>query len=334
MAASHGRGFERILLYGRNYVDAAEWAEANAATSEWVRPKEELVLTSVKFKLSLVPDSQRASLNGVQVWLCAPVALHQSKAYIAEIDLQTLLHPILFPASRAKPVKTIVLDPGHGGKDLGKPSGIHEEKKHTLALAKALKPLLEAKGYKVSKTRNDDSAIPKEDRAEIARQKGGDLFISLHFNSAGQAGPGISGVEVYCMTPAGENSTGGPSEPGERTSAPGNRFDSQNALLAYHVQRVVTRRLGVEDRGLRRARFAVLKMAHMPSILVEGGFMSNPREAQLIANPAYRRKLAEAIADGIHQYVGSSHPPDQKNPKPSPPKKTKKDGIKESPEKK
>ncbi len=328
MAATQGKGFERTPLFGRNYVEALEWAHANSATCKWIRSKEELLMTSEKFKLLLVVDSQKAYLNGVQVWLSAPVAMYQSGAYIAESDLQTLIHPILFPSRRDHPAKTIVLDPGHGGKDRGKPAGIQEEKTHTLALARTLKPLLEAKGYTVAMTRSEDTTIVLEDRSEIAHQKGGHLFVSLHFNSAGEGGSDVSGIEVYCMTPAGESSTHGTNDPAERNFAPGNRFDSQNAALGYQVQRAVANRLGTEDRGLRRARFAVLKMAHMPSILVEGGFMSNPREARSIASLGYRRKLAEAIADGIDTYVSLTNPVDRKHSKPSSGKASKGSGSK------
>lgn len=317
IAATPGKGFERTPLFGRNYVGAEEWANANAATCKWTRSSEALLLTSEKFKLLLTVNSQKAMLNGVQIWLSAPIAMHQSAVYISECDLQTLMHPILFPQRRDHRVKTIVLDPGHGGKDRGKPAGIQEEKTHTLALAKILKPLLETKGYTVAMTRSEDITLVLEDRSEIARQKGGDLFVSLHFNSAGEGGPGVHGIEVYCMTPAGESSTNGTNDPAERNFAPGNKLDTQNAALGYHVQRALANRSGQEDRGLRRARFAVLKMAHMPSILIEGGFLSNPREAKLIASTSYRRKLAEAIAAGIEDYVRLTNPIDRKGSKPS-----------------
>ncbi len=330
LAAAQGGGFARTPLFGRNYVKAEEWAKANSAASKWIRPREEFQMENEKFKLLLTVDSQKAFLNGVQIWLSAPVALHQLGAYIAEVDLQTLIHPILFPQRREHAAKTIVLDPGHGGKDRGKLAGIHEEKTHTLALAKTLKPLLENMGYTVAMTRVEDTTLVLEDRPEIARQKGGDLLVSLHFNSAGDGGSGVRGIEVYCMTPAGESSTNGTQDPAERNFSPGNRFDLQNAALGYHVHRALTRRLGLEDRGLRHARFAVLKMAHMPSILIEGGFISNAQELKLIANPSYRRKLAESIAAGVDRYIKLTNPAERKGSKPSGDKSSKGGGRKGS----
>jgi N-acetylmuramoyl-L-alanine amidase len=82
----------------------------------------------------------------------------------------------------------------------------------------------------------------------------------------------------------------------------GNRCNDKNILLAYDVQKSLVQQLGVQDRGVRRARFAVLRDAEMPAILVEAGFMSHPVEGSKIFTPAYRRQLARAIVDGIMTY--------------------------------
>lgn len=309
------KGFERLQLFGKTYLDASEWARANGCSARWLKPKEEFLISNDRLRLQLNVDGKRALLNGVQVWFSSPIVPHNGGVCFSEVDLQTLIHPILFPNRRERAAKTIVLDAGHGGKDRGKVAGPYEEKSLTLALAKELRGLLEKQGFHVALTRTDDTTTERDDRADIAREKGGDLFISLHFNSAGEAGPSIRGVEVYCMTPAGENSTNGTSDPSERQYAPGNRFDAQNALLGYEIQRAITRRLNMEDRGLRRARFAVLRVAHMPSVLVEGGFLSSPAEARLVANPAHRRKLAEAIAAGLKAYLEHTEPKPSANPK-------------------
>ena len=306
--AQPGKTLERAALFGRGYIDAAEWGKANGCTTGWTSPKDEFQISSSRLRLKLNVDSKKAILNGVQIWLSAPVVVHRGSAWLAETDLRTLLHPILFPQPRERAVRTVVLDPGHGGKDRGKVSGQFEEKSIALALAKELKPLLEAEGFRVALTRNEDVGLELEDRPEIAKAKGGDLFVSLHFNSAGEAGPGIHGVEVYCMTPAGESSTNGTSDPAERVSAPGNRFDSQSVVMAYRIHQSLVQRLGMEDRGVRRARFVVLRDAHMPSILIEGGFLSNPREARLVSSAVHRRKMAEAIASGIKAYLDGTKP--------------------------
>jgi N-acetylmuramoyl-L-alanine amidase len=82
----------------------------------------------------------------------------------------------------------------------------------------------------------------------------------------------------------------------------GNRFDAENLYLAYVLQRSLRKELGVEDRGVHRARFAVLCPAVMPSVLIEGGFMSNPAESKKIYDAGYRRQMAKAIVDGVQSY--------------------------------
>ncbi len=89
---------------------------------------------------------------------------------------------------------------------------------------------------------------------------------------------------------------------------PGNRLDARNVLLAYELQTSLVKSLGVEDRGLRRARFAVLRPGNMPAVLIEGGFLSDSAERQNIIAPKYRSLMAEAIVRGVLAYkraVGS-----------------------------
>lgn len=103
------------------------------------------------------------------------------------------------------------------------------------------------------------------------------------------------------MTPARASSTNTRGA-GESGAAPGNRLDSKNMLLAYQVQRAMVRNLGAEDRGVRRARFAVLRYAEMPAVLVEAGFMTHPGESQKIYSSAYRKQLAQAITSAVLAY--------------------------------
>jgi N-acetylmuramoyl-L-alanine amidase len=98
---------------------------------------------------------------------------------------------------------------------------------------------------------------------------------------------------------------------GEGASAggfPGNRHNDKNLFLAYQVQKALTRNLVVEDRGVRRARFAVLRNAVMPAVLIEAGFMSHPAEGQKIFSSAYRQKLARAIVEGLLAYKRAIEP--------------------------
>ena len=148
--------------------------------------------------------------------------------------------------------------------------------------------------------RSFDEYIELFDRPDIAKRRGADLFVSLHFNAFPQSN--VRGAEVYCLTPAGAASTNARGEGGGSGSFPGNRFNPRNMLLAYDVQKSLVRSLSVEDRGVHRARFAVLRGAAMPAVLIEGGFMSHPSEGRKIFDPAYRREMARAISDGILNY--------------------------------
>src|SRR5262249_56555705 len=122
-----------------------------------------------------------------------------------------------------------------------------------------------------------------------------DLFVSLHFNSAPSSARTVRGCEVYCMTPPGAPSSNSRGEGRTSGSYMGNRSNDRNVWLAYEVQRSLIRVPQMEDRGLRRARFAVLRDAAMPAVLIEGGYMSHPSEGRKIFDASYRRATARAL---------------------------------------
>jgi N-acetylmuramoyl-L-alanine amidase len=231
--------------------------------------------------------------------------LRGSSAYVAAADFTGTIHPLRFPPRPAlgRPVRTIILDPGHGGKDPGNQEGRRQEKQYTLQLAKDVRDLLTKAGFKVLLTRNSDTYIVPESRPLIARQRGADLLVSLHFNSAdGPGGSAVRGAEVYCLTAANAYSTNDRGELGRREWLAGNRNDTRNLQLAYQIQKALVEKAGSEDRGVKRARFAVLKYAEMPAVLVEAAFMTNPGDARKIYDTAQRRALAQAIVDGVQAY--------------------------------
>ena len=304
-APSAAPSLQRTPLFGSDYVRVEDWASANRFQISWVTRNQELKALRGGTALSLTVDSRRLSYNGINVWLAQPVALHNGSAHLAAVDIATLLNPLLVPAKNpaSRKIKTICLDAGHGGKDPGNQAGRQQEKDYTLLLARELRTQFLNTGFKVTLTRNNDSFIDLPARPELAKRSAADLFLSLHFNAArGADGSVVTGAEVYCMTPARTSSTNARGEGASSGSYPGNRSDPKNLLLGYHVQRSLVRRLGVEDRGVRRARFAVLRTAEMPAILIESGFMTDPAEAKKIFNPTYRRQLAQAIVSGVVSY--------------------------------
>lgn len=296
------KDLERVRLPGGDYVRLFEWGEAFGFSVRWTRKDEELAATNRVWTLRFTADSRRAQINDVNVMLSLPVVPRNGVPFISLADLQTTIHPVLAPPKNtaSQKIKTVCLDPGHGGRDPGNMEQRIQEKKYTLLLAEETARLLKQSGFRVVTTRSRDQFMELSSRARTANRHGADLFVSLHFNSA--ANPAVKGVEVYCLTPAGlgsSNSGGGATRDG---ACPGNTQDARNIHFAWQMQRALLKNLGFEDRGVKRARFEVLREARMPSVLVEAGFMSNSSEAARIYDATFRKRTALAIVDGILGY--------------------------------
>jgi N-acetylmuramoyl-L-alanine amidase len=299
-----------IRISGRDYVRAEDFASANHLETRWLKRDEELQLASSGTRMTLNVDSSEATINGVGVRLLYPAAAHDGSVYISQLDARNTFQPILAPphASAGTVIKRICLDPGHGGADPGYRVGSNQEKKYTLLLAQELRDQLTKAGFRVTLTRTTDTKVELDSRAELAKKRGADLFVSLHFNAAPGSASSVQGAEVYCLTPAGAPSTNARGEGSSSGNYPGNRSNDRNMMLAYQVQKSLTKGLGVEDRGVHRARFAVLREATMPAILIEGGFMSHPSEGKKIFDAGYRQKLAHSIMDGLLAYKKTVEP--------------------------
>jgi N-acetylmuramoyl-L-alanine amidase len=249
----------------------------------------------------LTVGSQLARWNGVNVWLGFPVQVMHGQPCVHSLDAEKTLQPLSEPAVISAPGKTIVLDPGHGGADSGTRGARGErEKDFTLDWALRTERLLTNAGWRVVLTRRTDADIPLNERVEIADRAHGDLFISLHFNSAApHSGP--SGIETYYLTPAGEPSTLSRGYSDDvRVAFPNNAFDRANTQFAAKLHRELLNETHALDGGIRHARFmGVLRTQNRPAILIEGGYLSNPAEMSQIASARYRQTLAEAIAAGL-----------------------------------
>lgn len=227
----------------------------------------------------------------------------QVRLTVDRSDYLAALSPILWgpPPGVRRPLR-IVIDPGHGGKDPGKqnPQLKVDEKAVTLDVAKRLAALLRQTRHEVLLTRENDTFVELKDRGAFANRAKADLFISIHFNADKSAQ--ANGTETYCLTPAGQHSTNDPANRGATAAEPGNRQDGLNVILAFEVQRQLVAGLGGADRGVRRARFAVLTDLQCPGVLVETAFLSNPEEARRVATEAYRQSLAQNLAAAIATY--------------------------------
>jgi len=300
-AAPASRGPGHALIHGVEYLSLNDWAARRHYALRWTNGGKDLELTREKSRLRFANDSNLSSINGVNVLLSWPMFARGGVAYLATLDLDKVLDPILFPAPPQPPkITTICLDPGHGGKDPGTIDGSNQEKKMTLLLAREVARQLKDLGYKTILTRTRDTFVDRPSRPAAANQAHADLFLSFHYNFSDDRS--VNGLETYCVTPLGANSTNARGDAPTTFAVQGNNQDARNILLAHQIQKALVRELGVEDRGVHRARFEVLRGISMPGVLIEGGFLSNQAETGRILDAKARSKMARAIVDGIEAY--------------------------------
>ncbi|QEY24577.1 N-acetylmuramoyl-L-alanine amidase [Neisseria animalis] len=225
---------------------------------------------------------------------------------------------------RRKPV--VVLDPGHGGEDPGavSPNGLRE-KDVVLSVARETKKRLEAFGYTVHMTRNEDVFIPLNVRVAKARTLQADIFVSIHADSF--TSPTARGTGVYILNPRGASSAAARflAQTQNNADAIGGvqvsgNVQVDNAILdmtqtatmrdSRKLAQAVLNELGKLNKlhkgRVDEANFAVLRAPDIPSVLVETAFISNPIEEKLLASEAFRRQCAQAISDGVRKYLGSA----------------------------
>lgn len=299
------------FINGHSYLSLGAWARANGFGGYTLDNGTQFILTNKTSRLVFNQDSADSTINGTGVRLSFPVA---KGGFLSQLDAEKTVRPLVFPQRpSAKKVTTICLDPGHGGKDTGNRIGRffpRYEKTYTLALALELRRQLQQAGFRVVLTREKDDYLDLPTRANIANRAGADLFLCLHFNDSTMDMQNVQGPETYCMTPVGAASSNDSAGEGAGSRAyPGNRMDDKSLLLACQVQRSLVRSLGVTDRGVRRARWQVLRETEMPGILLEGGYMSQPAEARRIFDAGWRKQMAAALVRAVVNYQKLTAPP-------------------------
>lgn len=262
-------------------------------------------LTTPRGDLVLQPGSRVARWNGVQIHLGFAPRVEAGRLWMHGLDLEKNVLPLLRePPSLRATRRIILLDPGHGGADAGTRSVADGrlEKDLTLDLALRLGRLLAERGWTVYLTRTNDRTVSLAERVAAANALQADFFLSLHFNSAAPDGSQC-GLETYCLTPAGMPShvtRGYGDDPGQ--SFPNSVHDPANLAYALRLHRAALETGGYVDRGVRRARFmSVLRGQGRPAVLLEAGYLSHPQEARRIGDPAFRQRLAEALAAALDQ---------------------------------
>jgi len=176
----------------------------------------------------------------------------------------------------------IAIDAGHGGDDLGTKSGKTLEKDLNLKLAKLVKNRLGKKGIQTLLTRADDRAVPLKLRASFTNANHPKIFVSLHHNAA--KNKKASGIEIYYYKDKSAKS-------------------SASHRLGKMILEEMTQATSAKSRGVKAGNFLVIRETNMPAVLIECGFLTHDREGKKLQDPAYQKKLASAIANGIEKYL-------------------------------
>jgi N-acetylmuramoyl-L-alanine amidase len=305
------RGFRQPARF-RPAVSVTTWTSLNrwAAENQVGEPRlvsrapvASYAVRTSKGTMALDIGSREAAWNGVEVQLGFAPQFIDDQVFVHGLDLQKNLEPLLLGPPLSFGNHVIVIDPGHGGVNVGTHSAVdgRYEKEFTLDWALRLAPLLEANGWQVFLTRTADVDVALSNRVMFAEAHQADAFISLHFNSTSDRDKIPGGLSTFCLTPAGMPSSLTRNYADIWTQHfPNNAFDAENLQLAMRLHTALLRATGEEDRGVRRARYmGVLHGQRHPAVLLEGGYLSNPHEAKLIASPEFRQKLAETIADAL-----------------------------------
>ena len=309
------------MIGNDSYLPASAILQQLQGHEQWDPQAQIWFLTMGEHELRVAPQIPVALVDGVACSLPAPPRMQDGQLLLPErlwADwLSRWRPPEMAPARPSYRIRTIVVDPGHGGHDPGAIGrGGSREKFLTLDVAKRLRDLLARDGFRVIMTRYDDRFIPLQGRSAIANREGADLFISVHANSSRSRS--VSGYEAYYLSEATDDHALA-LEAAENASLPeelGRPVSSETEAilwdLLYTENRVeslemasstcrglAAEELPVKNRGVKSARFAVLKGTRMPAVLVEVGFISNPDEELRLRRPEYRQRLAEGIQRGI-----------------------------------
>ncbi|MFZ5805658.1 MAG: N-acetylmuramoyl-L-alanine amidase family protein [Verrucomicrobiota bacterium] len=306
--------FEEVEWKGVAYVTLDSFCKYFQLTAQ-----DEAEKKSLRFKGSLGTvafgvHSRECRINEILYWMTLPLICRDDGKYlISQMDLKKLLLPVLKPESIVpkKPALGVIIDAGHGGSNDGARArnGLLE-KNLNLDTARLLREILRKEGIPCVMTRDSDKYLSLEARARFTERYPAYVFVSIHYNEGRRTSRGI---ETYCLSPHKAASTGDSKLGLTKKSRveKGNKHDEANTLLAALIHQQVTQLHPDEgDRGLKRARFVVLRQSRTPAVLVEGGFLSSSEDIAIIKTQEYRQFLAEKIAAGLKKYmeIMNEHP--------------------------
>ncbi|MBI1871125.1 MAG: N-acetylmuramoyl-L-alanine amidase [Chlamydiae bacterium] len=278
------------------FVPLSSFAIAYGLKESWDPKAKISSLESTEFKMAFRVGSAYALVNGKKSKMPAQAKMMKGKLLIPlQFGLKTFLPSSTQSTSKvpssniSKGIFTVLLDPGHGGPDIGaQGKGGLNEKDINLDIAKKVREKLQNEGIKVLMTRNNnDEFITLWGRTNLSQKLGPHLFISIHTNAARRKN--VSGCEIFYFA-----------EANPKLNGPQYR---QNRAKSYHLARLVQKNLFKtlhnQSRGVKSARFFVLRNARTPAILIEVGFITHPKEAQNLNHSHYRNKIATAIVQSV-----------------------------------
>jgi N-acetylmuramoyl-L-alanine amidase len=298
-------GWELIRYQERDYV-TADSIHRFYRFHDWQMDGNNVWFRSPVLVMKASLGSQDLLINNIKFVLSDPVLELRGKPCFSRLDLCKLIDPVLRPSyiGSGSQFDTVIIDPGHGGHDSGARGIYGYEKDFALKLAFSLKAELEKRGIRVMMTRRDDTFISLGGRVAYANKVPNSIYVSLHFNSGGSA---ATGIETFALTPQGASSVYG-ARAVDASSFNGNQRDSENIALATAIHASVVHHFRFVDRGVKRARWYVLKGLERPGVLFEGGFVTNSNDAKFIAADNFRTELASTLGQAIMNYRRALQP--------------------------
>lgn len=244
------------------------------------------------------PAPRELQIQNRLCYLSYPVVEDSSgDLLVSKVDVLNVIEPILRPTyiANRRAVRTVVIDPGHGGHDTGTVTPYAREADVALVVATKLGAELSKRGYEVVYTQEHNQYVSPQGRVDKANAVPAAIFISLHLNS-GRSDE--KGSQVYTVHPA---------EKGEKP-LPGHEFSQASMALAMALQSALVEKAETVDGGCRRAHFSPLNSLTCPSALVELGYATHPEEGSRLATEEYQLKLVAALALGIDSFSRVMNP--------------------------
>ncbi len=216
---------------------------------------------------------------------------------VSKLDVVQLIEPVMRPTyiSNRRAVRTVVLDPGHGGHDTGTVTPYAREADVTLVVATKLGAELRKRGYEVCFTQEQNKYQSPQARVDKANAAPAAIFVSLHLNSGRSD---VKGAQTYTLAPAEKN----------EKPMPGHEFSQSSMALAMALQSSLVEKAGADDGGCRRAHYSPLNSLRCPGVMVELGYATHPEEGTRLSTEEYQLKLVEALAIGIDSFARVMNP--------------------------